>query len=182
MNDAVMKGSPDAKVVMIEYGDFECPYCATFAHDVLPSLLSDYVDTGRVQFAFRHMVLEQLHQHALGAAVAAECAGGQGKFWEMHDSLLEDQSRLDETSLQVRAKELQLDMAVFSGCVANPDITHRVRQETSDSRSLGIKGTPTVVLGRLQPDGSAMLLQAFEGVGRGSEIRTALDTLLGSQK
>src|SRR5579872_7392041 len=101
-------GDPHAPVTIVEYGDFECPNCKQAAPAV--KLLLERFG-GRARFVFRHFPLEEVHPHALAAAQAAECAGGQGRFWEMHDLLFANQDHLKTNQLHSYAERLQLDMA-----------------------------------------------------------------------
>lgn len=84
---AAVKGKVGVRVGVIEYSDFQCPYCGTFARDTLPRIVSEYVDTGKAFFAFRHLPLEAIHPHARRAAEAAECARRQDRFWTVHDTI-----------------------------------------------------------------------------------------------
>src|ERR1700751_2419207 len=103
-------GAPHAVATVVEYGDFECPNCKQ-AQPAVKMLLERF--SGRVRFAFRHFPLEEVHPHALSAAQATESAGGQGKFWEMHDLLFANQEHLRATDLRRYAERLGLDMARF---------------------------------------------------------------------
>lgn len=96
ISDAVVKGSERAKVVLIAFSDFECPYCSRFAKDTLPVLDEKYVRTGRVRVAFRHLPIESIHPTAFKAAEASECAREQGRFWEMHDRLFDQFKQLSQ--------------------------------------------------------------------------------------
>src|SRR6516165_7176279 len=104
-------GAPHAVATVVEYGDFECPNCKQAAPAV-KLLLERFA--GRVRFVFRHFPLEEVHPHALAAAEAAEAAGGQGKFWEMHDLLFENQSHLKAQHLRAYAERLGLDRARYT--------------------------------------------------------------------
>ena len=105
-----MLGSSHARVTVVEYGDFECPNCKQAAPLVKPLLAKH---NGRLRVVFRQLPLEGVHPHAFGAALAAEAAGAQGKFWPMHDLLFENQSRLESRHLRTYAQRLELDMARY---------------------------------------------------------------------
>lgn len=98
LDNLPMLGSPEASVVMLIFSDFECPYCGTFAADTMPTLKHDYVDTGKVRVAFRHLPLP-IHSRAQRAAESAECAQRQGRFWAMHDLQFQVPMRLDERDI-----------------------------------------------------------------------------------
>src|SRR5579871_4457374 len=118
-------GPSHAPVTIVEYGDFECPNCKQAAPAV-KLLLERFAN--RVQVAFRQFPLEEVHPHALAAAEAAECAGGQGKFWEMHDLLFANQEHLKLNQLQGYAGRLQLDMARFTAEMDDHVYLQRIRE------------------------------------------------------
>src|SRR5712691_1751168 len=105
-NEPVM-GDRAAKVAVIEYSDFQCPFCARYAKETFPQITSDYVDTGKVKYAFHDLPLD-FHKYAFKAAEAAHCAGDQGKFWEMHGLLFQNQAALAPEQLGTYAKNLGL--------------------------------------------------------------------------
>jgi protein-disulfide isomerase len=145
--DHVM-GASHAPVTIVEYGDFECPNCKQAAPAV-KLLLERFA--GRVRVVFRHFPLEEVHPHALAAAEAAECAGGQGKFWEMHDLLFANQDHLKTNQLHSYAERLQLDMARYTSEMDDEVYRQRIREQMEGARRSGVRGTPTFfVNGRLQ--------------------------------
>jgi protein-disulfide isomerase len=145
--DHVM-GAPHAVATMVEYGDFECPNCKQ-AQPAVKMLLERF--SGRVRFAFRHFPLEEVHPHALGAAHAAECAGGQGKFWEMHDLLFTNQDRLKAKDLYGYAERLELDLARYTAETDDQVYLQRVREQLQSGLDSGVRATPTFfVNGRIE--------------------------------
>jgi protein-disulfide isomerase len=174
---AAVKGKPDAPVALVMYSDFQCPGCGKFALDVLPAVEKTYVETGKVLLAFRYFPLERIHLQAFGAAVAAECAGAQGKFWPMHDSLFHDQKQMDEQSFLTRAGSLGLVTPDFRACLSGPAIS-RVRQQIKDSGPLTLRGTPTIFIGRVRTDGLLRVVRRFFGVPHPEEISAALEDAL----
>lgn len=159
---AALRGDLGAKIVVVEYSDFQCPFCARFTRETLPEVVSRYVDTGKVLLAFRHLPLEQIHKAALKAAEAAECAKQQGKFWQMHDSLFSDQKRLDEPSLLSRAGKIGLDPSAFRACLEGAMIS-RVRSDAGGASELKITGTPTFLFGTLELDGRVRVARRVSG-------------------
>ena len=155
-------GYPGAAVTVVEYGDFECPNCKQAAPAV-KLLLKRFA--GRIQVAFRHCPLEEVHPHALHAALAAEAAGAQGKFWPMHDLLFENQAHLKLHHLRAYAERLELDMARFDAEMQQQLYLQRIREEVEDGRRSGVRGTPTFyVNGRLRDVSFGMhaLVEAVE--------------------
>jgi protein-disulfide isomerase len=141
-------GPDHAPVTLVEYGDLECPNCRQAAPAVR-LLLKSFEN--RVRFVFRHFPLEGVHPHAELAAEAAECAGEQGKFWEMHDLLLEHQAHLKLQNLKSYAARLDLDVARFTAQLDDHDYLQRVREHVQGGRESGVHATPTFfVNGHLQ--------------------------------
>lgn len=143
-----MLGALHAPVTVLEYGDFECPNCKQAAPAV-KLLLERF--TGRIRIVYRHFPLEEVHPHALLAAQAAECAAGQGRFWEMHDLLFENQSHLKPHQLRVYADRLELDMVRYDAEMGDEVYLQRVREHIDGGKLSGARSTPTFfVNGRIQ--------------------------------
>ncbi len=176
---AWLEGSNTAKVVLIEFSDFECPFCARFAQSALADVRSRYVKTGQVQVAFRHFPLTQIHPKAMGAAEAAECAGQQGKFWPMHDAIFADQARLDPADLLQKARSVGLDEGRFSRCLEAED--PKVRADVGTARSLDVTGTPTLFIGVRRADGDVDVKRRVTGAVPASQLAAVLDLVLAGQ-
>jgi protein-disulfide isomerase len=168
------RGSAAALVVLIEYSDFECRFCGAFVRETLPAVLREYVESGKVRLAYRH-VTPPTHRRAVPAAIAAECAKRQGKFWEMHDRLFANQTKLDDASLTAHAGALGLDVAAFAGCQADPAIADRVASDTTEARNLRISGTPSFFIGLAQPDGRVRVTRSLRGAVPLQAFQEALD-------
>ncbi len=132
-------GDPDARVVVIEYGDFECPICAQAYHGVKITLKHF---KHRIRFAFRHFPIVAAHSHAELAAEASEAAGAQGKFWQMHDRLFENQQHLKPKALRQYAEAIELDLARFDADLADHKYLQRVQEHLASGRACGIHSTP----------------------------------------
>lgn len=139
-DDAVL-GNKNAKVTMIEFSDYECPFCGRHFTDTYPQIKKDYIDTGKVKLVFRDFPLS-FHQSAQKAAEAAECAGEQGKYYEMHDKLYSNQQALDVASLKKYAQELGLNTAKFNDCLDTGKMAAEVKKDLADGQSYGVQGTP----------------------------------------
>lgn len=140
-------GPEDARVTVVEYGDFECPYCGQAAPGI-PLMLQRY--GGRVRFAYRHFLQEDRHPHALLAAEAAESAARQEQFWPMHDLLFRRQSRLDRSDLNGYARELGLDTAAFKADLDSHTHVPRIRAQAKTGAQSGVRATPGIfVNGRM---------------------------------
>jgi protein-disulfide isomerase len=141
-------GGPHARVTVVEYGDFECPDCRQAAPAV-KLLLKRFHDGVRV--VFRHYPLQEVHPHALHAALAAEVAGAQGRFWQMHDLLFENQRHLKPAHLRSYAQRLELDMARYDAEMEQQLYLQRIREQIDGGVRSGVRGTPAFfVNGRIQ--------------------------------
>jgi len=140
-DDAVL-GNKNAPVTIIEFSDFECPFCGRFFSQTLPSIKKSYIDTGKVKLVYRDFPLS-FHPNAQKAAEAAECAKEQGKFWEMHDLLFEKGVSGGINSFKQYAKDLGLDTVKFNSCLDSGRYTNEVQKDSQDGQSYGVSGTPT---------------------------------------
>lgn len=137
-----IKGNANAPVTIIEFSDFECPFCKRFADDVMPTVQKDYIDTGKVKMVFMQLPLEQIHPNARGAALASECAAEQEMFWVYHDELFKDQSKLSISDLKAAAVTVGLDTAQFNTCLDTERYDALVDAELQTAQTYGISGTP----------------------------------------
>ncbi len=133
------QGPEDAKVTMVEFVDFECPFCGRYARDTLPQLRRDYGD--RIRYVSRQFPLD-IHPDAAGAARAAVCADEQGRYWQLHDLLFAHQDALGKRELAGYAREAGLDMGRYSTCLRSPATRARVERDVEDGRRYGVTGTP----------------------------------------
>ncbi|MBI2565191.1 DsbA family protein [Candidatus Woesearchaeota archaeon] len=147
---AGVKGNSNAPVLIVEYSDYQCPFCGRFFDQTLPSILKEYVDTGKVRLAYKDLPLS-FHPNADDAALAARCAADQGKFWEMHDKLFETQDLWsglpDATSTLVQyAKDLSLDAGKFETCLKNKEHWSEIQANMQEAEDIGATGTPSFVI------------------------------------
>jgi len=171
-------GSPTAQVVVIEYSDFECPFCRRFASETLAPIKDSYVTPGKVRLVFKHFPLESIHQSALMAAEAAECAHRQGRFWDMHDALIEEPMPLLDTALLERASSLGLDGARFKICLGG-EARSKVRDDIAAAQVLRITGTPTFLFGMIDEEsGYLKVMRRASGALSVSAFASTLDELL----
>jgi protein-disulfide isomerase len=176
-----VEGVSTAKVAIIEFTDFQCPYCGHFAKETYPQLMANYISSGKVKLYYRDFPLT-FHQDAMPAAHAARCAGEQGKFWEMHDSLFANQSALADKDLRDRSSKLGLDTAKFSACLASDKYYTDIQDSIRDAQKMGIGGTPAFILGTIQPDGSVKVAKGFVGARPYDAFKSDLDQLLAANK
>ena len=145
-------GSSRATVAVVEFSDYQCPYCREFHDRIYPRLKKEYVETGMVQFVHKDLPLKSIHPQALPAALAASCAGLQKHFWPMHDALYANHGTLSPELYPKLAREFGLDEAKFSACLADPAREQFVMRDVAEARGLGITGTPSFVIGKIQGD------------------------------
>jgi protein-disulfide isomerase len=154
-------GPADARVTIVEYGDFECPICKQAAPAVKLALNRF---AGRMRFAFRHFPLEEVHPHALLAAEAAEAAGGQGRFWQMHDLLFENQSHLKANHLRGYVERLELDLLRYDADMEDELYRQRVREHIEGGSRSGVRATPTFFINGKIHDVSYGMQHLMEGI------------------
>jgi protein-disulfide isomerase len=160
-----IQGPAGAPVTLVEYGDYECPYCGA-AYPIVKEVQSRLGD--RLRFVFRNFPITTSHPHAERAAEAAEAAASQDRFWEMHDHLYENQQHLEDADLHRYAEELGLDVASFDRDLADGAQTERVREDFMSGVRSGVNGTPTFYINGMRYDGSyelESLLASLERAG-----------------
>ena len=177
-DDDPSKGDPGAPITIVEFSDFQCPFCGRFYEQTLPLIERDYIETGKARLVFRDMPLE-IHPQAPPAHIAAECADEQGMFWEYHDVLFDRQgewSRLAAgelgEALAGYAGELGLDDS-FADCVASPEAEREMRLDYAQARGMGLTGTPTFLIG-----GNGHDFVAISGAQPYSTFASILDGML----
>jgi protein-disulfide isomerase len=136
-------GPSDAPVTIVEFSDFQCPYCE-MAVEPIKKLIAKH--PGKIRFIYRYFPLTGIHADAFQSAVASECAALQGKFWEFHDLLFDNQDSLNSESLQGYAQELGLDKESFAVCINSETVAEAVRQDMADGEKYQVTGTPTFFL------------------------------------
>jgi protein-disulfide isomerase len=141
IDDDSVKGDPDAPVTIVEFSDYECPFCARFYNDAYQQIKSKYIDTGKVKLVYRDFPLS-FHQNAQKAAEAAECAGEQDKYYEMHDLLFEEGVEGGVTKYKQYANRIGLNSAKFDVCLDSGAMAQEVRKDFSAGQQLGVSGTP----------------------------------------
>src|SRR3989344_2111035 len=142
-------GSPAAKVAIIEYGDFQCPFCGRFFQAAEKQIIETYVKTGKAAFVWRDFAF--LGEESFRAAEAARCAGEQGKFWDYHDKLFnnqkgENEGAFSDQNLKRFSKELNLDEAKFNSCFDSGKFRKQIEGTTAEGKSLGVSGTPATFI------------------------------------
>ena len=171
------KGRANAPLTVIEFSDFECPFCGRYARDAYRQIEREYVTTGKLRYVFRHFPLERIHPKALKASEAAECAHAQGKFWEMHDRLFANQQAMGLAELGSHAQALGLNTGSFQQCLSGA-MTARVKQDLAEGIKAGITGTPTFFFGTITAEGKLKVLHKLTGAQPYANFKSAIDALL----
>lgn len=152
IDDDAILGQKDAPVTIVEFSDYQCPFCERFWTDTLPQIKSEYINTGKARLVFRDFPLS-FHPNAQKAAEAAECAGEQGGdavYFKMHDKIFENQQALDVASLKTYAQQLGLKTADFNKCLDNGKMASEISKDATEGGSYGVQGTPAFFInGRL---------------------------------
>ena len=155
-NDPVI-GNPDAPITIIEFSDFQCPFCARFHIQTLPTIMEEYIEKGSVKLVFRDFPIQSIHPNAVPASVAAECANEQGKFKQMHDILFEKQNEWSnlETVYAIElfnqySEQINLEQEQFSSCLSTAKYVKEIQNDLDDGRTYGVTGTPGFFIGNQQ--------------------------------
>jgi protein-disulfide isomerase len=141
-----MLGDSKSPVTLVEFTDYQCPFCRKFYSNAYKELKKLYVDTGKLRFVLRDLPLPN-HNQAKPAAISTHCAGEQNKFWQMHDALFDGGGKLNKEDILKYAKEIGLDNSSFKTCLISGRYKKDIELDVIDARNVGIKGTPSFVVG-----------------------------------
>jgi protein-disulfide isomerase len=154
LGDSPVEGNKNAPVTIVEFSDFQCPFCGAFYLQTLPQIQKDYIDSGKVKLVYRDFPLENIHQNAKAASLAAQCANEQGKFWEYHNTLFSSQrdwATLDAinatNAFEQFAVDLKLDSNNFNSCMDSEKYLDKVNKNAQDGMTFRVSGTPTFFIG-----------------------------------
>ncbi len=175
VDQAYFLGKDDAPLTLVEFADYQCPYCRKFHIDTLPELRKNYIDTGKLRFVAMDLPLGR-HQNATRAAVSALCAGEQHKFWEMRDTLIVHADNLAEDAIVGYAQKLELDTTEMRSCVTSPRYLPTIYRDIMQAEAVGIYATPSFVLGKTGK--SEMVGFAIEGAPPYAQLDFILKQLL----
>jgi protein-disulfide isomerase len=177
------KGERGAQVTLVEFSDYQCPFCARHARETLPLLERDYIGTGKVQYVFRDFPIASAHPQAPKAHEAARCAGEQGRYWEMHARLFGAPNALAPADLRRHAKAVALEAERFEQCLDGGAQAARVRQDVAEGRRASVKGTPTFFLGLTGGDEPTVkATRIIRGAQPYSVFKEAIELLLSSAR
>lgn len=177
IDDDYIRGRADARLTLIEFSDFQCPFCERFYRETLPLIEKEYIRTGKIRMVYRDFPIASNHKYAEKAAEAAQCAGEQGKYWEMHDMIFKNQKAMSVGDLKRHARGLGLSADRFDDCVDSGKYAEEVKKDLMDGKAAGVQGTPTFFVGYTGKDKT---IQAFTigGARPYALFKQAFDKLL----
>jgi protein-disulfide isomerase len=175
-------GKTDAKVTIVEFSDYQCPFCARYSKETFPQIARDYIQTGRVKYVFRDFPIESMHPQAFKAHEAAHCAGEQAKQREMHERIFANQRAMTEADLDAHAQALGLDVARFQKCLASGIYATTIRKGLEEGQQSGVTGTPTFFLGLTEENSPKVkAVRRIVGAQPYSAFKAAIEELLSSK-
>ena len=145
VDDDPYLGKDNAPVVIVEFSDYQCPFCSRFYTETLSQIKTQYIDTGKVKFVYRDFPLS-FHPEALPAATAVNCAEEQGKFWEFHNKVFENQQTISAANYKLWAEELGLDVAKWETCTKDTKVKAEIQKDFNDGTAAGVQGTPAFII------------------------------------
>jgi protein-disulfide isomerase len=153
LEGAQMLGAKNAPVTMVEFTDYQCPFCQSFHTQTFADLKKNFIDTGKVRFFSRDLPLDSMHPDAMRAAEAGRCAAAQGQFWALRDIMSHHPDKLDLESLLADAEFLKLDVTAFRVCVVSEKYKNEIQTDVMEAMRIGSDGTPAFVIGKSTPEG-----------------------------
>lgn len=176
------KGSATSTVALVEYSDYECPYCIRHFTQVMPQIQQAYIDSNKIRYMFRDFPIDELHPQSIRAHVASHCAIEQKNFWPMHDRLFSKAGSHTPDELARRASEAGLNPAAFAACVAADKYSAAIRQSTAFAISMGASGTPFFVVGKFDPKTNQLTpIKAIPGAYPFSQFQQYIDAALANK-
>jgi protein-disulfide isomerase len=184
ISGAPVLGKSDAPVTLVEFTDYQCPFCKRHALGTLPQIVKEYVDTGKVKYVLRDFPLNQIHANAAKLAEAVLCAGDQGKAWEMHDHIFKAKKSPDPNKLVKDAKTLGLDAKAFGACMQANKYAGKVNESLAEGSSLGVRGTPGFFLGKtdMNDSGKITATEMISGAQAFATFEKSIDKMLADSK
>lgn len=179
IDDDPVMGDQKARLVLVEFSDFQCPFCARFVQETLPEIENDYIKTGKLRYVFRDFPITGAHKDAFKAAMASGCALDQGKYWEMHDRLFENQTAFTVHNLTQRAEAIGLNKEKFQQCLNNNEYETEIQNDFAEGLKAGVNQTPTFFLGLTQPNSPKLkVLTVITGAKSYAVFKAAIDSAL----
>ena len=178
LGTAPSRGNPNAPLVLVEFSDYECPFCIRHFTQTMPELEREYIATGKLRYVFMDFPIDQLHPAAMKAHEAARCAGEQGKFWEMHQRLFSPAGTHGPDRLKTLASELGVNRAAFDSCLDSGRMQAPIRASVDRATQLGADGTPQMYLGVVDANGAFRIIRSIRGAVPFAQFKQVIDALL----
>jgi protein-disulfide isomerase len=173
------RGNANAKVTLVEVSDYHCPCCRRQTLQTVPQLMTDYINPGKARYVFVDYPIAQLHPDAFKSHEAANCAGDQGKYWQMHESLFATTPVRDAAQLIAKAKTIGLDSDKFSACLSGGRHAPAVRDRIERMQQLGVEGTPLTLIGITPAQGAPMkIVSSVYGARPYADFKAAIEAAL----
>ena len=177
------KGDQNAEVILVEFSDYRCPFCARHFRETMPRIENDYIKTGKIRYVFRDFPIEAIHPGAAKYHVAAHCAGEQDKYWHMHALLFGRQKQVYFDKLVEYAAVDGMDSKSFLDCIGSEKYADTVRQNFADGQKAMVRGTPSVFVGAVLPNGDQMqAIWMIRGAVPYSVVSGTIEKVLSSRK
>lgn len=168
------QGNSNSKVAIVEYSDYQCPYCALLYANNYSSLKTDYINTNKLLLAYKDFPLTDLHPYAMIGAISARCAGDQGKYWQMHEAIFDSvwnsikdggqEITNDQDKLAGYAKDIGLDTTKYSACVSSNPHKDEITADINDGNKIKVSGTPTLVIGKYDKASNSVTGEEISGI------------------
>ncbi|WP_426991522.1 DsbA family protein [Methylomonas sp. CM2] len=174
-SEAMTLGKADAGIAILEFSDYECPFCGKHYKNVLPKLRESYIDKGKVKYVMKDFPLD-FHAHAKKASLAARCAGEQKQYWAMHDAIFEARGQASDELIASVAQQYKLDESALKKCLDDPAQLTKVQNDIALGSRLGVNGTPAFLIGRIK-DKQLVDYRRFDGMQSFETFVAAIDSL-----
>lgn len=183
LGDNPSKGDENAKVTMVEFSDYQWPYCGRYVRETLPEIEKEYIGTGKIKYVLLDFPLP-FHKNASKAAEAAHCAGEQGKYWEMHDKIFANQKAIGPKDLTEYAKAIGLDLPKFQECFDSGKYAEEVKKNIGEARKAGVRGAPSFFIGYTKTDKpkTVKVTKKLVGAQPYARFKEAIESFLSPKK
>ena len=183
LTGAPQKGNADAQVALIEFSDYECPFCIRHFRETMPLIEKNYIATGKILYVFRDYPIDQLHPQAVKAHEAARCGAEQDKYWPMHTTLFGAPTQHSTEGLEATATKAGLDMAKFRACITSGRTTAEIRKTAEDATNFGANGTPAFFIGVIdKATNTVKVTRAMSGALPFTQFAQAIEAVIAAAK
>ena len=183
LTGAPQKGNPDAQVALVEFSDYECPFCIRHFRETMPLIEKNYISTGKILYVFRDYPIDQLHPQAVKAHEAARCGAEQDKYWPMHTTLFGAPAQHSVEGLEATAQKAGLDLSKFRECIASGRTTPAIRATAEAATAFGANGTPAFFIGVIdKANNTVKITRALSGAMPFTQFAQAIEAVIAAAK